>query len=74
MNNFLVKFSLYLDIVKKGRGEGLTKIKTILGTFEIFTQGLPGIHNKKISIIPFFIFVKGSRFLLYLFAKKFFKS
>ena len=57
MNNFLVKFSLYLDIVKKGRGggEGWTKIKIITGTFEILTQGLPGIHDNIFSIILFFI-------------------
>ena len=52
MNNFLVKFSLYLDIVKKGRG--LTKIKIIPGTFKILTQCLPGIQNKFSSMITIF--------------------
>ena len=52
MNNFLVKISLYLDIVIKGRE--LTKIKIIPGTFKILTQCLPGIQNNFFSIITIF--------------------
>jgi hypothetical protein len=57
MNNILVKFIFYLDLVKMGReGGGVTKMKIIPGTFKILTQCLPGIYSKFSFIIPIFHF------------------